>query len=88
MAAIDAGVVALFIPIAAILSGAAVSVARIMTPRNRPVHDDLAAKVDALADDLASVRQELAETHERLDFTERLLAAGRESPPAPPTPSA
>ena len=33
----------------------------------------------AILDDLEGVRQELAEVHERLDFTERLLAQQREA---------
>ncbi len=35
--------------------------------------------VDALRDDLDDTRAQLAEMQERLDFAERLLAAGRES---------
>ena len=35
--------------------------------------------VDALRDDLDDTRAQLAEMHERLDFTERVLAAGRDS---------
>jgi hypothetical protein len=37
----------------------------------------LESRVDALAEELEQVRAQLAETHERLDFTERLLAQGR-----------
>jgi hypothetical protein len=36
-------------------------------------------EVDALRDDLDDTRAQLAEMQERLEFTERLLAAGRES---------
>ncbi len=35
--------------------------------------------VDALRDDLADTRAQLAEMQERLDFTDRLLAGGRAS---------
>ncbi len=35
--------------------------------------------VDALRDDLDDTRAQLAEVQERLDFTERVLAAGRDS---------
>ncbi len=44
--------------------------------------EGLALLTQELADvrrELEALRLELAETHERLDFTERLLAAGRES---------
>ena len=41
------------------------------------------ADVAALAADLEEVRRELGEVHERLDFTERLLAQQRIAPPPP-----
>jgi hypothetical protein len=37
----------------------------------------LEQRVDQLSDELEQVRAQLAETHERLDFAERLLAQGR-----------
>ena len=37
----------------------------------------LGAEVDALRDDLNDTRAQLAEMQERLDFTERVLTAGR-----------
>ncbi len=40
---------------------------------------ELGPEVDALRDDLDDTRAQLAEMQERLDFTERVLAAGRES---------
>ena len=40
---------------------------------------ELGPAVDALRDDLNDTRTQLAEVQERLDFTERLLAAGRAS---------
>ncbi len=40
---------------------------------------ELGPVVDALRDDLDDTRAQLAEVQERLDFTERVLAAGRES---------
>ncbi len=40
---------------------------------------DLEAEVDALRDDLDDTLAQLAEMQERLEFTELLLAAGRES---------
>ncbi len=38
---------------------------------------ELGPEVDALRDDLNDTRAQLAEMQERIDFTERLLAAGR-----------
>ena len=40
--------------------------------------DTLEHRVASLADDLDQVRAQLAETHERLDFAERMLAQGRQ----------
>ncbi len=40
---------------------------------------ELGAEVDALRDDVDDTRAQLADMQERLEFTERLLAAGRES---------
>lgn len=70
--AVDPGVVALSIPIVAILAGSAVKIAKMFAPQN--VAGDLAAKVDGLEQEIITLRQELSEAHERLDFAERLLA--------------
>jgi len=40
---------------------------------------ELGAELDALRDDLEDNRAQLAEMQERIEFTERLLASGRES---------
>ena len=40
---------------------------------------ELGPEVDALRDDLNDTRAQLAEMQERLDFAERMLAAGRAS---------
>ena len=46
--------------------------------RNQGAHGHLGpdgeSRLAALEDDVTQLRQELAETHERLDFAERLLA--------------
>jgi hypothetical protein len=39
--------------------------------------DDLGPAVDALREDLHETRAQLADIQERLDFTERMLTAGR-----------
>ncbi len=41
-------------------------------------HDGVREELDQLNDDVHMLREELAEIHERMDFTERLLAQGRE----------
>jgi hypothetical protein len=71
---VDPGVIALSIPIVAIIATAAVRVAKLWAPTPRAVDPDLTFKIEAMEQDLAALRQELAETQERLDFAERLLA--------------
>lgn len=41
---------------------------------------ELAGEVSALREEVAALRAELIETHERLDFTERLLTQARGEP--------
>ncbi len=73
----DAGVVALMIPIVALPSGAAVKIARMWSTRPRPPDGvEVTARLEALEAELAALQQELTETQERLDFAERLLAQG------------
>ncbi len=43
-------------------------------------HAESGPVIDALRDDIDETRAQLAEVQERLDFAERLLAAGRASP--------
>jgi hypothetical protein len=40
---------------------------------------ELQAGLEALEDEVSRMRQELSETQERLDFTERVLAQGQEA---------
>jgi predicted nucleic acid-binding Zn-ribbon protein len=42
------------------------------------VPGDLRARFEALEGEVRTLRQDLDETHERLDFTERLLSKARE----------
>jgi hypothetical protein len=74
----DPGSLALMIPIVAIASGAAVKIAKIVAQgRNRDGDTQTAERLAALEDEVAALRGEVGETHERLDFTERLLAQGK-----------
>ena len=75
----DAGQIALLIPVVAIIMGGLVKISRNVNPANsqRP-SPDLEVRIQRLEDELGSVRQELAEAQERLDFAERLLAKARE----------
>lgn len=47
-------------------------------PGQQELVGQLAADLDALRDEVTVVRRELEEAHNRLDFTERLLAQARE----------
>jgi hypothetical protein len=75
----DAGAIALLIPVAAIVMGGRVKIARDLA-RGRRTEDvgPLDARVEALEHELTSVRRDLSETQERVDFAERLLAQSRE----------
>jgi hypothetical protein len=66
------------IPVVAIIAFAAVKIARIRAARTESVPVDVTTRLDALERGLQGVQDELAETHERLDFAERLLIKARE----------
>ncbi len=79
-------IMALLIPVAAIVLGGMVKIQKARLEEARLRHGDptLLAEVDALREEVHQVRGELAEVQERLDFTERMLTArsagGREEP--------
>ena len=66
----------LLIPVVAIIVAGAVKLARLRVNPGLP--PDVTARLEALERDLHAVQQELAETQERLDFTERLLSKVRD----------
>ena len=73
----DPAVLALMIPIVAIVCGTLLKYASMRTAASRDAGGgDTLARLDALEQETAALRHELAEAHERLDFTERLLAQG------------
>lgn len=65
------------IPIAAIVAFAAVKIARLRATRPESPSADIAARLEAVERDVQGLHQELAETQERVDFTERLLSQAR-----------
>jgi hypothetical protein len=73
----------LLIPITAIIMIGLVKIARLWAPGNQgqggPAVKQLEARLEAVEQELAGLQHELSETHERLDFAERLLAQGRET---------
>jgi hypothetical protein len=82
----DPSALAPLIPIAAILAYASVKVARIWAQARPPIQDpQTEARLATLEDEVGTLRRQLEEAHERLDFTERLLAkqhTDRLGPPA------
>lgn len=75
----DPAVIALMIPIVAIVCGTLLKFANLRAAERRGGGGgDTIARLEAMEQELTAVRQELAEAHERLDFTERLLAKGQE----------
>ncbi|MEO8634056.1 MAG: hypothetical protein ABI587_02155 [Gemmatimonadales bacterium] len=74
----DAGSLALMIPIVAIAAGAFVKIAKVQAASRSSSQDpDTANRLSQLEDDVGRLSRELSETHERLDFAERLLAQQR-----------
>lgn len=76
----DPGVIAVSIPIVAIIAVAAIKIARIVASRPEAAlpSGDVAARLDALERDVDGLQQQLTDTQERLDFAERLLAQARD----------
>ena len=75
----DPAVVVLTIPIVAILCSTVLKVMRLRAEREKSaLPADLRERFQALENDVRALQQDLEETHERLDFTERLLSKARE----------
>jgi hypothetical protein len=69
---------AMLIPVAVIVMTGLTEVVREFNKRRHPDLSALDAQMEAMELELRSVRQELTETQERLDFTERVLAQSQE----------
>jgi hypothetical protein len=63
---------------------AAVVIARIWRGRRERPWADLEAQNEQLQAEMSTMREELREAQERLDFTERVLAQQRRGEPLPP----
>ena len=82
----DPGSLALLIPIVAIAGGCAVKIAKVNAQSRARSEDPQAmARLSALEDEVTHLRQELSETQERVDFTERLLAQQKSDRLGPPS---
>jgi hypothetical protein len=73
----DSGTVGVFIPIAAILAWGAVRIATIQAQAKRTSDPQVSDRLQSLEHEVGSLRQELGEAQERIDFAERLLAQQR-----------
>lgn len=75
----------MLIPIVGILAIAAIKIAKIMAPvRPGPEDPQTAQRLAALEEEVGRLGQQLEEAHERLDFTERLLAQKSNERLSPP----
>jgi hypothetical protein len=82
----DPSILGPLIPVVAILAFAAVKVAGIWARAQAPSQDpQTAARLAALEDEVGTLRRELEEAHERIDFTERLLTQQHRDRLTPPT---
>jgi predicted nucleic acid-binding Zn-ribbon protein len=75
----DAQILAPLIPISAIIAFAAVKIARLRATRPESLPTDVSRRLDDLEHGVRAIQDELAETQERLDFTERLLTKARDA---------
>jgi hypothetical protein len=67
------------ITVVALLSGTAIKVVSLWSKRHHgPGSTELSDRVEAMEGELAALQRELAETQERLDFTERVMAQNAE----------
>lgn len=81
----DPGSIGVLVPIVAIGAWAWVRTAKLKVEARAPGMDAEAnARLQALEQEIGSLRQELGEAQERLDFAERLLAQRRPDGLSPP----
>ncbi len=67
------------VPIAAIIAFAAVKIAKVRTSASAAsLPADVTTRLESLEQRVDGLQQELSETHERLDFAERLLSQARD----------
>ena len=67
-----------FLATVGIIAGTVVKVVRLRANRTNALPDDVTERLEALEQSTQSLQHDLAETQERLDFAERLLAKARD----------
>jgi hypothetical protein len=75
---VAAAVIATFGAMVAIVAVAAAKVPRLRATQPESASGDVTARLEALENSVQGLQQDLADTHERLDFAERLLSKSRE----------
>lgn len=67
-----------FLATVGIVAGAVVKIVRLRASRTNALPADVTERLDTLEQGMQGLQQDLAETQERLDFVERLLAKARD----------
>ncbi len=67
-----------FLATIGIVAGAAIKIVRLRAARSELPSADVSARLEGLESDVQRLQQDLVETQERLDFTERVLGKARE----------
>jgi hypothetical protein len=80
----DHGVIALMIPIVAIVCATLLKLARLRAGDGQGASgDEIRHRLDTVEQEQVELRRELAEAQERLDFAERLLTQHQDKPLPP-----
>jgi uncharacterized membrane-anchored protein YhcB (DUF1043 family) len=67
-----------FLATVCIVAGVVVKIVRLRAARSELPSGDVSARLETLESDVQRLQQDLVETQERLDFTERVLGKARE----------
>ena len=67
-----------FLATVGIVAGAVVKIVRLRASRTNALPAEVSERLETLEQGMQSLQQDLAETQERLDFAERLLAKARD----------
>ncbi len=67
-----------FLATVGIVAGVVVKIVHLRAARSELPSADISARFEALESDVQRLQQDLVETQERLDFTERVLGKARE----------
>jgi hypothetical protein len=74
----DPGVIGVFIPILGIVGGFGILGLKLWSQHQLKMREPLDGENERLTEAVQQLQEEIAEIHERLDFTERMLSEVRE----------